>query len=238
MNDLLNTLYELESIDNQIFEIKRKMGNMPVKREELQKQYDEIHGKMDALNEEEKILTAEIAKIKQDKEIHVEKIASDKEYLSTVKSNEEYMLILNGIGNLEVNIKAGDDRIRVINTRLEEIGIIKNDISQNDSSDTGTKQEIENLNNELVHDEQVLSDIQSHRDAIIRSLPEDIQKRYDRIYQKRQGIAISLLNSQNCPGCFSEIPEQLIQDVRQMEKINYCMHCGRILLWKKDEDKS
>lgn len=232
MNDILGILYELESLDSSIFDIKRRMGNMPGRRAELQKKYDEIHGKIDALDNEEEQLKSEMKEISAMRNEHKAKISSDKDYLGSVKSNEEYMLVLNEIGKMEEDIRNGDLRTAEINARLEEIGEQKKAMSGNEG-DGSIKEAIENLNEDLRSDEQSLLELESHRDAVIRSLPDDIAKKYRRIYEKRDGIAICLLESRHCPGCYSEIPQQLIEDVKLTDRVNFCMHCGRILLLKK-----
>lgn len=232
MNEIFSTLYELESLDTRIFEIKRHMGNMPGRRAQLQKEYDEIHGKMDALDAEEAEMNKEIEEISLMKDEHKQKIASDKDYLSSVKSNEEYMLVLNAIGKMEDDIRDGANRIRHINERLDEIKHARETMDSSEG-DGSIKASIEDLNKELESDEQMLADLESHREAVIRSLPDDIARKYNRIYEKRDGIAICLLESKNCPGCYSEIPEQLIEDVKLTDKVNFCMHCGRILILKK-----
>ncbi len=238
MNEVMQKLYELYEMDKKIFEIKRHMGNLPEDRKVVQVKYDEMTKHANVLREEKETLINEMKEFNAKKDEYKKEIDSDKDYLANVKSNEEYMMVLNSIDKMEEELKNGSETIIKNNRRIEEIEIDLKKYVENESSAKGLRQELEKFNKELEDDENKIVDLKSERESLVNHLPEDIKKKYERIYIKRRGIAISLINSALCSGCFSEIPQQLVQNVRMMEKINYCINCGRILLWSKDENSS
>ncbi len=238
MNELMQKLYELQEMDKKIFEIKRHMGNLPEDRKIVQVKYDEMTKHANALREEKETLINEMKEFNRIKDENKTKIDSDKDYLANVKSNEEYMMVLNSIDKMEEELKIGSETIIKNNKRIEEIEIDLKKYIENESSAKGLGQELQEFNRQLEDDEKKILELNSERESLVLHLPEDIKRKYERIFIKRRGIAISLIDSTLCSGCFSEIPEQLVQSVRMMDKIDYCINCGRILLWRKDENSS
>ncbi len=234
MNELFTVLYALEELDRKIFEIRRQMGDLPIRRKELEDKYNILANEVKLMSEEIENLKT-VNKEKEEQNIQFrQKIESDKEYLKTVKSNEEYMMILESRENKENTIKENENKIIENLQRIEDLE------KKLENKDTNTLKEIEEelkkINEQLAQDEKEIGILQTEREAFIRKLPEDIAKKYIRIYEKRQGLPIVMIDTAYCTGCFSEIPEQLVDDVRSMNKIKYCTQCGRILLWKRHDN--
>jgi hypothetical protein len=68
------------------------------------------------------------------------------------------------------------------------------------------------------------------RVAIVKSLPENIVKRYDQIRERRNGIAVSLVVDGACSACnVQQRPQQLV-DLKKYASIMQCSQCNRILV--------
>ncbi|MFO8062642.1 MAG: C4-type zinc ribbon domain-containing protein [bacterium] len=236
MNEVISQLYQLAEIDNEIFEIKRQMGTLPEERKRLESELNVEISAINKLKEEREKLVEENKELEEKKQKASKRIEEDKEYLNDVKSNEEYMRVLNEIKHSQDTIdESGDILFRNL-SRIEEIDSKLSELEQQSKEDSGVQAKIDEINEKLKEDEVTLLELKEKRESLVRHLPEDLKKQYKKIHKSRSGLAIVLIDSAHCAGCFSEIPEQLYQNVRQMDDVNYCINCGRILLWEKDEN--
>lgn len=236
MNELLEMLYKLSSTDKEIFDIKRQMGNLPSRREELEmlivKRSEERQSLLDERSSNAELNTELEKKIEEYKG----KIREDKEYLNQVKSNEEYMTVLQEIKNRQDFIHESENTIMKNMARAEEIEKRLAAIDSESMSEGSPESELKTITAELEQDDSKLCQLDSERESVIRHLPDDIAKKYQKLFNRRKGLPVVLIDSSYCTGCFSEIPEQLVDNVKTMDKVEYCINCGRILLWKKDEN--
>ena len=64
---------------------------------------------------------------------------------------------------------------------------------------------------------------------------EELLKRYNKIKDFRDGVAVVPVKDGSCQGCFMSLMPQLFQEVRQNTEIYYCPHCNRIIYFKEQE---
>ena len=235
LDEVMETLYLLAAKDLEIASIKRKMGDEPLKRKQLQSQLEEteknfaaVRDKRDENDKNNKILEDEINTLK-------DKIRSDKQYLSTVKSNEEYMMILEGLKHKQDKINENESILLKNLTDNEKYEEIMKKHEGDSSKANELRIEIEKINENLRLYEQDLLIKNDERMKLIRRLPDELSKKYLKIHEKRRGIGIVIIETAHCQGCYAQIPAQLYDKVRSMKNVEFCLSCGRMLLHKKDE---
>ncbi|MGE3062123.1 MAG: zinc ribbon domain-containing protein [bacterium] len=238
LDEVMELLYELAKKDNEIAGIKRKMGDEPLKRKQFQVQLEEteknfasVRDKRDENEKNNKLMEEEINTLK-------EKMRSDKQYLSTVKSNEEYMMILEGLKHKQDKINENENALLKNLTENEKYEEIMKKYEGDSSKANQLRGEIAKINENLKLYEQELLVKNDERMKIIRRLPDDLSKKYQRIFEKRRGVGIVIIETPHCQGCYAEIPAQLYDKVRSMKSVEFCLSCGRMLLHKKDEGSS
>jgi len=238
LDETMEVLYQLALKDNEIAAVKRKMGDEPVKRKQLQLQLQEVEknfasvrDRRDENERNNKVLEDEITTLK-------EKMQSDKQYLQTVKSNEEYMMILEGLKHKQDKINENEATLLKNLTENEKYEETIKKYEGESSKANELRGEIEKINDNLKNYEQELLVKSDERMKLMRRLPEELNKKYQRIHEKRKGIGIVIIESGHCQGCFSQLPAQLYDKVKSMKTIEYCLSCGRILLHRKDEGSS
>lgn len=236
MNEVLDMLYQLSNLDSEIFSIKRQMGDLPAKRESLEELIKKRSDERQALLEERSGNTEKNADLEKHIAEYKGKIKEDKDYLTQVKSNEEYMTVLQEIKNRQDFIQESENTIMKNMKRAEEIEKRLAELDTQSMSEDSPESELKAITAELEKDDTKLAELNSQRESLIRHLPDDLAKKYDKLFDRRKGLPIVMIETSYCTGCYSEIPEQLVDNVKSMDKVNYCINCGRILLWKKDEN--
>lgn len=238
MEDVYEIFQKIGQIEEKIENNRIKMGDKPFKRKELKEQLDSIISKIENLKNQKEKLSQENKEIEQKILVLRDKIEEDKKYLSNVKSNDEYMMISEGIKHKKDIISQSEDKIL---KNLSEIEKLENEIKkleQENSTMEKIKKEIEEINNIIKDVEEENEKLNIEREKLVSSLPDEYQKKYIKIYEKKKKRAVILIREPYCLGCYSSIPAQLFDKVKSMKNIEFCINCGRIILFKKDENSN
>ena len=65
-------------------------------------------------------------------------------------------------------------------------------------------------------------------------LDRNLLKRYEKIRSARDGIAVVAIQGENCGGCFTTIPPQVINEAKKGDRILTCESCGRIIVFLEE----
>ncbi len=57
-------------------------------------------------------------------------------------------------------------------------------------------------------------------------------KEYELLRKEKGGKAIMEVNDSICPGCYLDLPSDVIYQLKKNRKIIICPNCSRILIWK------
>lgn len=229
--EIIKSLWELQKIDNEINYLTKKAWEIPEKIKGLNLLLEQEiknleRDKTNIINYKKEYKLTEI-----DLKTCEEKVAQYQVQLYSAKTNEQYKAFLKEIeAQKKLKNEIEDKMIELlekienteenIKRREKEIQIIKND----------TQKKIEELRKE---DEKIKEEIkkrEERRKELIASLPTNNYEIYERIKQRRNGIAIAKIENDVCSICYNPIPPQTIIEIRRNEKIHYCDYCGRILV--------
>jgi len=235
MDELLIQLYALEELDRKCYEVKRQMGDLPAKRNSVTALIEKVNAEMVSKQAKKEEMIEENKRMEEQNSVYRDKIKSDKQYLNTVKSNEEYMMILDSIKKKQDTIVSNENVILKYMGDIERFDEELKKIEDEKAKEDSIEKQLAVFNEQLKSYEEELKSLNEKRDDLLKHLPEEMKKKYIRIYEKRKGLAIVLIDGDHCTGCYSQIPQQLFDKVRGMKKDETCLNCGRILLLKKDE---
>ena len=237
MNETLEQLIKLQEIDHRLLEIKEFMGDLPstVKTQEndVKNLTSDNELKLKRINKIKK----ELRHCERETEGLNDKMVKFKDQLYLVKSNKEYDALNSEIDHLKSNISDfetqffnlseeqdnSEEEIKLNNTK---IGSISESLSSNKIelklaiAETNTEQkELENKRNNLFNN--------------IESIKLNA---YERIRQSREGIGMVSIIGNACGGCFSQLPPQIIIEIKKNMDIISCPGCSIMLFWDGAEE--
>ncbi|MCD4691981.1 MAG: hypothetical protein K8R79_03615 [Calditrichales bacterium] len=236
MQKTLYALIELQEVDNRLDELMEERGDLPLI-------VNDLKSKVDAKNNELKVMSKDIKEAKvryRELELIIEEAKSklDKyeEQLYKVKTNKEYDAITVETESAKKELQEGetelletDEKIEKLNEKISlnesEIGKIKSELKENNvelKSKLAATAEEENL-------------LKQEREIIIKKSGSEIIKTYEMVRKARDGNGIAVINNGICGGCYSYIPPQKVVEVKKMKKIYTCESCGRILVWDESQ---
>jgi predicted nucleic acid-binding Zn-ribbon protein len=91
------------------------------------------------------------------------------------------------------------------------------------------------LERRVATDDKNRSAWSARREKIVREIKPAYLDRYERIRQRRHGLAVVAAQDSTCQGCRMKIPPQMYIELQKIENSDliYCPYCQRILFWEK-----
>lgn len=234
VEEKLRTLYEMQSVDSEVDQIRTLRGELPLEVQDLEDEIAGLDTRIANLNNEVKELVETIAKKKQEIKEAGLLIKKYEAQQMNVRNNREFDSISKEIEFQNLEIELCEKRIKEFTAEMNnKKALIEN--SQGIFEDK--KVDLESKKGEL---DEIVSETQKEEDKLIdksESFQGKIEERlltaYSRIRSNaRNGLAVVTVERDACGGCFNKIPPQRQMDIRSRKKIIVCEYCGRILVDK------
>ena len=228
--DQLRALIELQKLDGEIHHLRRELRAKPEETARL-KQEHQTRSKI--LQEAESRSKASEVKRNQmetelgQKEEQIKKLQGQ---LFQVKTNKEYSALQKEIEGFKADRSVLEEEIL---KRMEEVDQTKSRVAAEKQL---LKAEEEKLNVRLKEIEgesrQIearIQELQQQRGAVTPRVDPPVLAQYERILERRDGMALVPVRGNACGGCFMGLPPQLINEVQLSTRLVPCESCARIL---------
>jgi predicted nucleic acid-binding Zn-ribbon protein len=223
-------LISLQEIDNEIKALHHFLDLTPHKLAEIEQKISSAQQIVQKTKEKliqnqkkRRELEGEVAVIKN-------KIATYKRQLNEVKTNKEYTALLKEIEEAQKKV---DDMEEQIIVALLEADEIEKEIQQ--AQENFMKEEARYLKEKeaILQRQQEcqnkLKELEKRKEELVAVIAQDQLALYNRIAEKKSGIAISFVTDDFCSMCHVRIRPQVLNELYDMKKIYLCENCGRIL---------
>lgn len=232
VEERLQALYDLQSIDSNIDKIRTIRGELPLEVQDLEDEVAGLETRTTKAAEASQALENDIsAKKIQIKESQAS-IAKYKEQQNNVRNNREYDSLTKEIEFQELEIELAEKRIKEFQLSIEnkkEVNAAAVErLEQTKNEWEHKKSELEEIIAETEKEEQDLLKQSKKAEEVIE---ERLLTAYKRIRDNaRNGLAVVPVLRNACGGCFNKIPPQRQLDINMHKKVIVCEHCGRILI--------
>jgi uncharacterized protein len=232
VKDKLKTLYELQQVDLKLDGLLEERGDLPAEVEELEKKITAL--KTQIKENEDYLKKAVVRKKEIDKELDDVRKRIDKytDMRIKVKTNREYDALSKQIDNSKEKLQDLHKELENIQAKegvsSKDVEKLKTEFEEEEGTYSSKKVELDELVS-LTHDEE--KRYVKEREKYAQKIDRQTISRYEMIRKATKGKAIVPVVRRNaCGGCYNVLPPQRLLDLRQMEKIFTCDHCGRILV--------
>lgn len=235
MDEKLNALLMIQSIDTKFDNISREKEETPKDIEKLRKGL----GLLDSAVEQNLSTVEELKKERRKVERELEeidlKLKKSKLRLNEVKSNREYQAVLKEIEDLkDLTFQKEETVIKW----MEEIEIqekkcadntVRREESQEEykSKEKAFSQRIRELDKEV-------QSLNEKRVQLSPNLDEDLLRRYNGLRSHLKGRVVVPVIDGVCQECHLGIPPQQYNELIKGDSLQSCPHCSRIIYWGDD----
>jgi len=231
VKDNLTVLVDLQKVDQELQQLEALKGDLP-------QQLEKIIQKMSALTEiygQKKVELSEALKNKAISEVDLEsfqqKLTKYKEQLYAVTSNREYDAITLEIESVNEKMSGTEDVILELiekeETLVEEIKNIEPEL---EALAEAISQKEKELATKIKATEVECKNFELKRVELCGKVIRSVLYQYERIRKGLGNNVVSQVINGACEGCRSNIPPQKQMEVRMMNQLILCEHCGRIMV--------
>lgn len=233
----LQTLYQLQLIDDQLDELEELRGDLPNNVRDLE---DKIRQLKESISSREKEQKYSVKKREENEEESEKLKANQKKFkaqLYQVRNNKEY-------DALTKEIDFADDQLRKIEAENNALADLSKKLSEEIEE---ILPELTNLEEELKvkqvelreiikANEKEESKLQAERSKIEAQTKKPDYSTYMRIRKAKRGKAVVTIKRAACSGCHNVVPSQRQLEIRRNNKLFFCEYCGRILVSSEVSD--
>lgn len=232
VEDKLKALYELQTVDSSIDNIRRLRGELPLEIQDLEDEIAGLETRLKNYKEAIEELNTNISNKKNEIKEAQTNIDKYKKQQENVRNNREYEALAKEIEFQTLEIELREKQIKEskeqIDNRQKELDEAQKEVDERKSDLDEKKKELDSIIEETEKDEEQLK---KKSEKIQEIIEPRLLNAYTRIRENaRNGLAVVTVERDACGGCFNNIPPQRQLDIRSRKKIIVCEYCGRILV--------
>ncbi len=232
IEDKLKALYELQTVDSSIDNIKRLRGELPLEVQDLEDEIAGLETRLKNFEKEVEEMEEAISNKKNEIKESESLIEKYKKQQNNVRNNREYESLSKEIEYQSLEIELREKHIKEhkekIEQRKQDIEESKKELDERNDDLKNKKDELDSIIAETKKDEE---NLKNRSEKIKEIIEPRLVNAYTRIRENaRNGLAVVTVERDACGGCFNKIPPQRQLDIRSRKKIIVCEYCGRILV--------
>ena len=230
MQNKMNLLRDLQKIDQEISSIEATRKGYRDELAAFTAEADKVQDMLDQLNDEVAALQQEESRLQQDLLKERDNVARVEARLPEIQTQKEYVAVLKEI---DMAKKANKDLEEQLLAKQQEITVLEEDRKEKQEALDGITERSEargsELNQLLADSEETLLKRTESRETVAAELPAGLLRKYHNLFKRRGGLALAMARNGACLGCNMQLPPQQYNKLLQIEEIQTCPHCNRIL---------
>lgn len=232
MNADLERVIALQRLDSTAADAQRKLAEGPARMQAFD-------ARVEAARQHVAVAKARLSEnqtarraIEKDVAMHQGRLSKFREQAMAVKTNQEYHAIQKEIGYAQGEIKTLEDKVLEFMLEADELtALLKRTEKELADEQKTVEAERGAMDTELTDLKASFERIAKERADLARATDPRILSIYERVANRRNGIALSEARDGVCSICHVRLRPQVFNTVLRNEEILQCDHCNRILYY-------
>ena len=233
----IDTFLELQKIDGILDKEKNKKETLPLNMVKIKKEIKEVTNKLKSKSEEFKNLKVKMKRVELDLKEKTNKIEKHQEDLfgGKISDIKELKQLQKLVAKYKEEKNGIEEDLLVLMEEAENFNKIiislREDLKKKEEKFKKCKEETSEIILETIKEINSLND---KRKALIGEI-EDIRffKQYELLRKDKGGNVILEIDDTICPGCYLDLPSDVIYHLKRDQSMVICPNCSRILIWKE-----
>jgi len=236
MNQTMSGLIDLQRVDDEIFQVKKHRDEIKSNLERLRSLLDRMEGSLSDKRDKLKEVMSFHTDKRLDLESAQERIAGSKTRMMGITRTKEYAAMTKEMEHLRKRQQDDEQEMTRLSTAIEEYRAsiadeeakfkeIKGEFATEETASADRLKEFDGLINKVA----------TRRGDIESTLPRDMLSRYNRVLERRDGLAVALTVRGNCTGCNMAVPPQIWVKIQIGREVFQCATCQRFLYYNVEE---
>ena len=231
-----NILIELQKIDIDIDKEEKKKRSLPLMIEGVTREIQVLKDSLKNKNENYRNLQIKLKRIELDLAEKTNKIKKHQEdlYGGKISDIKELKQIQKVIANYQKEKSSIEEDVLDL---MEEVEDLNKLISHLDEDLKVKEEEFKKRKEEMdltsLAIKKNMDSLNIKRGEILSKITDGrLLKEYERLRKEKGGKAIIKVDGSVCPGCYLDLPSDVIYQLKKNRKMIICPNCSRILIWK------
>ena len=229
----------MQKMDDEISECRNILTDIPRQLDSARGELEEKKNILKVVMDEIEMLQKERKSLEQEVQSENDHMAKAKIKLPAVKTNKEYTAILTEVDAIKGKVSKIEDKeleiMEILEIKAKEVPGVEKKCKEEDEHYNAYRQKKENEEKRV---KQELEGLEIKRKNLSDLVDTVILKRYQKIFDFREGRAVAGLRENICQGCFQQVLPQTVIEVKVGEKIHQCEGCMRFLFWEEVSETS
>ena len=233
----IDTFLELQKIDGILDKEKNKKETLPLNMVKIKKEIKEVTNRLKSKSEEFKNLKVKMKRVELDLKEKINKIEKHQEDLfgGKISDIKELKQLQKLVAKYKEEKNGIEEDLLVLMEEAENFNKIiislREDLKKKEEKFKKCKEETSEIILETIKEINSLND---KRKALIGEI-EDIRffKQYELLRKDKGGNVILEIDNTICPGCYLDLPSDVIYHLKRDQSMVICPNCSRILIWKE-----
>ena len=235
IKEQIKKLVELQKSDVDIYAFKRELEDKPARIVELKEKFEQKKAHLKELENKLKIIQVDQKNYELDLKQKEDLIVKGDQSLALLKTNKEYQAKLYEIENFKADQSIIEEKLLLLFDDVEDVRKkIEHEKVLVAQEEKQYLQEKKSVDDEIDVIKDRIVVLESQRNRLIPGVHPDYLKRYEKILKNKEGLAIVPIKNHACGGCFMNVTEQLVNEMRMHEQIVSCNMCARMLYLEED----
>lgn len=233
----IDTFLELQKIDGILEKEENKKETLPLNMVKIKKEIKEVTNRLKSKSEEFKNLKVKMKRVELDLKEKINKIEKHQEDLfgGKISDIKELKQLQKLVAKYKEEKNGIEEDLLVLMEEAENFNKIiislREDLKKKEEKFKKCKEETSEIILETIKEINSLND---KRKALIGEI-EDIRffKQYELLRKDKGGNVILEIDDTICPGCYLDLPSDVIYHLKRDQSMVICPNCSRILIWKE-----
>jgi uncharacterized protein len=234
LREEINRLMELQTIDRKLRELEQSLSSIAGRVDQLRIENQNNQAELDRLTEQDKEISTARKKAERELAEGEVRIRNKRMRLTLVRNDKELQALTHEVESLKetnqrlegevlASMEGADARTARIKELTEAIAKGRVDLT---AAEKEIADEVEELKSNI-------SKTRKARDKVAENVEPSLLSRYQMIFSRRGGVAVTLAKGGTCQGCRMRLPPQLYNEIQKLQQIHFCPNCQRILYYEE-----
>jgi predicted nucleic acid-binding Zn-ribbon protein len=194
---------------------------------------DGREAELTAAGQEFEILRDERREKEREVEEERAKVEKAKEKLMAIKTQKEYVAMLKEIDQTKRGNSVRVEQLLVLMQRFEESEKRLAECRASFGEAEGRYRErMVEVEARMASFDGEIALLEGKKKGVAKGLEAGLLRRFETIFERREGKAIVAARNQSCTGCHMNLSPQLFNQLRQNDRVHSCPNCNRLLYFE------
>lgn len=239
MMEQVKILIDLQEIMVQARRLECEKQKIPLAVADLKSLFEEREASFLAAEQEFETLKQQRREKEREIEEERDKVERAKAKLMSIKTNKEYYAMLKEIEGTRRTNAAREEELLSLLSRFEEaekrLAERKADL---DEVSGRYRERMVDIESRMGTFDEDIGKLDERRRQVANRLDSSLVRRFEMIFERRDGLAIVAARDYSCMGCHMNVAPQLFNLLQREDRIHTCPNCNRVLYYEATESEA